>query len=194
MLRAGTATATITPQRPWYMQGYGNRMGKATGTLDPLEARVIALDDGTTSAAIDSVDLLGLDAASVARVLDYLLDNAVKVTEEGEVVLSVKPQGDQVIFRVRDTGVGIGAKFLPQLFAAFTQESTGLTRSHEGVGIGLTVAQRLTELLGGSISVESEKGKGSVFAVRFPATPSTAQRKATRLVRRKRNTSGNITT
>lgn len=70
MLRAGTATATITPQHPSYMQGYGNRMGKATGTLDPLEARVIALDDGTTSAAIVSVDLLGLDAASVARIRD----------------------------------------------------------------------------------------------------------------------------
>ena len=69
-LRAGTAAATITPQRTWYMQGYGNRMGKATGTLDPLEARVIALDDGTTSAAIVSVDLLGLDAASVARIRD----------------------------------------------------------------------------------------------------------------------------
>ncbi len=52
------------------MQGYGNRMGKATGTLDPLEARVIALDDGTTSAAIVSVDLLGLDAESVARIRD----------------------------------------------------------------------------------------------------------------------------
>ena len=68
MLKAGTAAATITPQTPSYMQGYGNRMGKATGTLDPLEARVIALDDGTTSAAIVSVDLLGLDAASVARI------------------------------------------------------------------------------------------------------------------------------
>ncbi len=70
MLKAGTAAATITPQRPSYMQGYGNRMGKATGTLDPLEGRVIALDDGTTSAAIVSVDLLGLDAGSVARIRD----------------------------------------------------------------------------------------------------------------------------
>ena len=68
MLRAGTAAVTITPKRPSYMQGYGNRTGRATGALDPLEARVIALDDGTTSAAIVSVDLLGLDAASVARI------------------------------------------------------------------------------------------------------------------------------
>ena len=70
MLKAGTAAVTITPERPAYMQGYGNRMGVATGTLDPLEARVIALDDGTTSAAIVSVDLLGLDATSVARIRD----------------------------------------------------------------------------------------------------------------------------
>ncbi len=70
MLRAGTAAVTITPERPSYMQGYGNRTGWATGTLDPLEARVIALDDGKTSAAIVSLDLLGLDAASVARIRD----------------------------------------------------------------------------------------------------------------------------
>ena len=70
MLKAGTTAVIITPERPSYMQGYGNRTGKAAGTLDPLEARVIALDDGTTSAAIVSVDLLGLDAASVARIRD----------------------------------------------------------------------------------------------------------------------------
>ncbi len=70
MLKAGTSAATITPERPSYMQGYGNRVGRATGTRDPLEARVIALDDGTTAAAIVSVDLLGLDAASVARIRD----------------------------------------------------------------------------------------------------------------------------
>ena len=70
MLKAGTAVAAITPERPSFMQGYGKRLGRATGTLDPLEARVIALDDGTTSAAIVSVDLLGLDAASVARIRD----------------------------------------------------------------------------------------------------------------------------
>lgn len=70
MLKAGTAVATITPERPSYLQGYGKRMGRATGTLDSLEARVIALDDGTTAAAIVSVDLLGLDAAFVARIRD----------------------------------------------------------------------------------------------------------------------------
>ena len=70
MLKAGTAVATITPERPSYLQGYGKRMGRATGTLDSLEARVIALDDATTAAAIVSVDLLGLDAAFVARIRD----------------------------------------------------------------------------------------------------------------------------
>ena len=130
----------------------------------------------------------------MARVLDYLLDNAVKFTDEGEVVLDVVRQAGQVLLRVRDTGIGIGEAFMPALFEAFTQESTGLTRSHDGVGIGLTVAQRLTELLGGSITVDSEKGQGSVFTVRFPAMTSPAQRTAMRLVRRKRNTSGNVTT
>ncbi len=135
-----------------------------------------------------------LNAASVVRVLDYLLDNAVKFTDEGEVVLEVARQADRVLLRVRDTGIGIDSAFMPDLFEAFTQESTGLTRSHDGIGIGLTVAQRLTELLGGSISVESEKGQGSMFTVRFPATASPAHRAAARMTRRKRSTSGNVTT
>ncbi len=67
-LRAGTSSAVITPDSLLYMQGYGKRTSPATGTLDPLEARVVALDDGVTRAAIVSVDLVGLDAASVARV------------------------------------------------------------------------------------------------------------------------------
>ena len=68
MLRAGTSSATITPDKPLYLQGYGKRTSPATGTLDPLEARVVALEDGVTRAAIVSVDLVGLDAASVARI------------------------------------------------------------------------------------------------------------------------------
>ena len=67
-LKAGTASITITPDRLLYLQGYGARTHAATGTLDPLEARAIAFDDGSTRAAIVSADLLGLDASSVGRV------------------------------------------------------------------------------------------------------------------------------
>lgn len=124
-----------------------------------------------------------LDASAIECILDYLLDNAIKFTEEGEVILEVGRQADRVTFSVRDTGVGIDQAFLPHLFEAFTQESTGLTRSHGGIGIGLTVAKRLVDLLDGSITVESEKGRGTVFTVKLPASPPA---RPTRMIRRKR--------
>ncbi len=124
-----------------------------------------------------------LDASAIECILDYLLDNAIKFTEEGEVILEVGWQADRVTFSVRDTGVGIDQAFLPHLFEAFTQESTGLTRSHGGIGIGLTVAKRLVDLLDGSITVESEKGRGTVFTVKLPASPPA---RPTRMIRRKR--------
>ena len=100
-------------------------------------------------------------------------------------VLEVGRQADRVMLCVRDTGVGIDQAFLPHLFEAFTQESTGLTRSHGGIGIGLTVAKRLVDLLDGSITVESEKGRGTVFTVKLPASPP-ARPIPARMIRRKR--------
>ena len=127
-----------------------------------------------------------LDASAIERILDYLLDNAIKFTEEGEVVLEVGRQADRVTLCVRDTGVGIDQAFLPHLFEAFTQESTGLTRSHDGIGIGLTVARRLVDLLDGSITVESEKGRGTVFTVKLPAAAAPQARQIpARMIRRK---------
>ncbi len=128
-----------------------------------------------------------LDASAIERILDYLLDNAIKFTEEGEVVLEVGRQADRVTLCVRDTGVGIDQAFLPHLFEAFTQESTGLTRSHDGIGIGLTVAKRLVDLLDGSSKVESEKGRGTVFTVTLPAAASPPARHIPAwMIRRKR--------
>jgi signal transduction histidine kinase len=73
-----------------------------------------------------------------------------------------------VIFRVKDTGIGIGEDFLHHLFDAFYQESTGFSRTHEGVGLGLAITRRLVDLQEGSIEVESRKHEGTVFTVRLP--------------------------
>lgn len=75
---------------------------------------------------------------------------------------------ERVYVHIKDTGVGIDASFLPHLFDEFRQESTGLSRSHEGNGLGLSITKRLTELLGGRIQVHSTKGHGSTFTVSFP--------------------------
>ena len=123
-----------------------------------------------------------------------MLDNAVKFTEEGEITLEVEEQADLVAVRVKDTGTGVDPAFRPHLFEAFTQQSTGLTRSHDGIGVGLTVAKRLVELLGGTIAVESEQGKGSLFTVSFPSKAMVKERPAARMPRKQRNASGNPTT
>lgn len=108
------------------------------------------------------------DHAILSRVLNNLIDNAVKFTEEGEVRLRIENGSDRVDVYVQDTGVGIHDDFLPRIFDAFAQESTGLARTHQGSGLGLTVSRQLLELIGGSLRVESEKGTGSNITISIP--------------------------
>lgn len=109
-----------------------------------------------------------LDAVCLKRVLHHLLDNAVKFTKEGKITVSVKQMGPEIAIAVEDTGIGIGEEFLPAVFDEFRQESAGLARDHEGNGLGLAIARRLTELLEGRIEVTSERGVGSTFTVFVP--------------------------
>ena len=122
------------------------------------------------------------DAACLGRIVNNLVGNAIKFTDDGEVTVEVSAHADRVVVRVRDTGVGISESFLPHLFEEFQQESTGLARSHEGSGLGLTITKRLVEVLGGEIAVESEKGAGSTFAVTLPraAAPATPEARPAR--------------
>lgn len=109
-----------------------------------------------------------LDEAALHRILDNLMGNAIKFTDEGRVVVTVEPDAHEARIRVEDTGIGIREDFQERLFEDFQQESTGLGRDHEGAGLGLAITRRLIELMDGTIEVESTKGEGSVFTVRFP--------------------------
>jgi signal transduction histidine kinase len=111
--------------------------------------------------------VLGQEEA-VERLLRSIVSNAIKFTDTGSVVVHVGRESDQVYVDVSDTGVGISESFMPFLFEAFKQESSGISRSYEGGGLGLTIAQRLVELMNGKISVQSEKGVGSTFLISFP--------------------------
>jgi signal transduction histidine kinase len=99
-----------------------------------------------------------------AQVLVNLLTNAVKFTEQGEVVLTVDPQGgDRLHFAVRDTGIGIPAEGMGRLFRSFSQVDASTTRRYDGTGQGLAISRRLCELMGGTMWAESEHAKGSAF-------------------------------
>ena len=115
------------------------------------------------------------DAARLQQVLVNLLTNAAKYTEAGgHVWLNVEVARDvarEVFIRVRDTGIGIAAELLPHIFDIFTQAERSLDRSQGGLGIGLALVQRLTELHGGKVEATSVTGQGSEFVVRLPSLP-----------------------
>ena len=86
----------------------------------------------------------------------------------GRISLTAKHEGEDIVIRVRDTGMGITPEFLPRIFDLFTQAERSLDRSQGGLGIGLALVHRLTELHGGTVEVQSALGKGSEFTVRLP--------------------------
>jgi PAS domain S-box-containing protein len=117
-------------------------------------------------------DLIG-DPTRLRQVLLNLIGNAIKFTQSGEVSLRVAPDADSSIptalrFTVSDTGIGIPDEKLARVFERFTQADSSTTRRFGGSGLGLTISKRLVELMGGRIWVESEVGKGSVFAFAVP--------------------------
>ena len=113
--------------------------------------------------------LVRLDRSHLYRILEHLIGNAIKFTHTGGVIVEVHSDPENVHVRVMDTGIGIRNEFLPFLFEEFNQESSGLSRNYEGTGIGLSVVKRLIDLMEGEISVDTEKGEGSVFTLTFPA-------------------------
>src|SRR5258707_5421175 len=114
------------------------------------------------------------DAVRIRQLLWHLIGNAIKFTENGEVELSASAQetgktgGVVVAIQVRDTGIGIAGEQLDTIFESFRQLETGLARNYQGLGLGLALAQKLAALLRSELTVSSELGRGSTFAVELP--------------------------
>ena len=172
----------------------------------PLTLRDFSLEDvleelaGIVGATSDEKDLeivfliapdvprhLFGDPGRIKQVLLNLLRNAVKFTEQGEIVLEIMRAAEssdgsaQLRFSVRDTGIGIPAHQLEQIFEAFAQSDRSTTRSYGGTGLGLTISRRLVRMMGGELHVESTPGRGSAFhftiplGVRTPKIPPAAE-------------------
>ncbi len=116
----------------------------------------------------ENTDRIMSDRVWLKRVLNHLMDNAIKFTLDGTVELSYYPQNGDLFFRVKDTGIGINKENLGRIFEEFQQEIDGHHRPFEGLGIGLTLVKEVIHRMGGKIIVRSEKGIGSVFTFSIP--------------------------
>jgi signal transduction histidine kinase len=131
---------------------------------------------GRTAGYRISVDLgscwVDCDPTRLEQIVSNLLDNALKYTPSGgNIDIGVAAEGDDMVLTVRDSGVGIPAELLPQVFDVFVQGAISIDRSQGGLGIGLSLVRRLVELHGGSVGAHSAgSGQGSTFTIRLPRT------------------------
>jgi signal transduction histidine kinase/DNA-binding response OmpR family regulator len=121
----------------------------------------------------DTAGEMTSDEMKVRQILFNLLSNAAKFTRDGQIELTVEresgPDGEWLVFRVADSGIGMESSQIELVFSPFVQADAGIAKNYGGTGLGLSICRRFCDLLGGEISLESELGKGSVFTVRLPA-------------------------
>ena len=153
-----------------------------------LNIAALAGKDLSLHVAIDSQVPLHIhtDTMRLVQVLSNLLNNAIKFTEQGKVVLSVSlssvisEQTDAnnvaILFRLKDTGIGIEKSKHAGLFEAFKQADESMTRVYGGTGLGLSICQHIAHLLGGEISIDSAEGQGAEFTLSLPLNESNVTR------------------
>ncbi len=105
--------------------------------------------------------------ASFKQVMNNLVQNAIKFTDEGEVKISVRSSDEQVWISICDTGCGVSDSFAPRLFEPFSQAESGKARKHQGSGLGLSLVKKYVSLMGGSVSFEHNVPQGSCFIVKL---------------------------
>ena len=152
-------------------------VASAVDTVTPyVEARQHALRIGLPSAPVH----LAADPTRLAQVFSNLLHNAAKFTPPGgHIELTGELENGLVVVRVTDDGIGIAPDMVASVFEMFAQADHSLERAHAGLGVGLTLARRLTELHGGTLTAVSEGvGRGSQFIVRLPVAEASAERPA----------------
>ncbi len=142
-------------------------IARAVETVQPaieLQEHQLSVDLPPESLPLDA------DPMRLAQVVGNLLANAAKYTEpHGQIRLRAEQDGESVVLRIKDTGIGIAPEMLPKVFELFVQADHAAVRSQGGLGIGLTLARNLVEMHGGSVEAKSPGlGKGSEFIVRLP--------------------------
>ncbi len=122
---------------------------------------------------VDESLTMRTDPIKLKQILLNLLGNAAKFTKNGQVTLKITPflQGNQIEFRIKDSGIGIPADLQGHLFEPFWQADGSFSREYEGTGLGLAISDQFCRLLGGEILVQSQENEGATFSVYLPLTP-----------------------
>jgi signal transduction histidine kinase/CheY-like chemotaxis protein len=155
-----------------YLEGFdvAEMVGDVAASVQPLVTRN---GNALQVACAAGVGTMRADLTKVRQILLNLTANASKFTERGHIGLAVSRSrtrtGEWLVFEVRDTGIGMTPAQLERLFQPFVQAEASTARTYGGTGLGLTIARRFCRLMGGTITVESEPGRGSCFRVRLPA-------------------------
>ena len=121
------------------------------------------------------------DPYKLNRIVSNLLENALKFTNNGSIELGCRLQNDNIIIYVKDTGIGVHPEKQKLIFERFSQEDKEISQNVGGLGLGLSIAKENAKLLGGNITLESEKGKGSIFSVSIPYQPANRKYKENKI-------------
>jgi signal transduction histidine kinase len=145
------------------------------GTLEAVRSRLEERGHELEVVLPHGPVILGADPTQLEEVLINLLENAAKYTDpHGRIELTAVPEGDDIVVRVRDNGIGIAPEMLPRVFDLFWQSSPAADHSARGLGLGLALVRQIVEMHGGNVSACSAGlGQGSDFVVRLPRTTST---------------------
>jgi signal transduction histidine kinase len=111
-----------------------------------------------------------LDAEIISHIVNNLLSNACKFTRNGDIELNWRLEDSDLVIQVSDTGCGIDKQYIDKIFDAFCQVDMSMTRRYGGVGLGLAITDKCVQLLGGTIAVKPNVGKGTIFTVRIPSS------------------------
>ena len=158
-------------------------LNDTTALFKPLAARKDLAFEAEIDSLQDAPALLG-DEVRLRQIINNLLSNAIKFTEEGTVSLkaALTPADDgqscRLSLAIRDSGIGIDARRIESLFEPFAQADASITRRYGGTGLGLSICKQLTELMGGTLTVDSTPGKGSLFSLEL-TLPQAAYRDIT---------------
>lgn len=145
------------------------------------ETQSIAIEQKLTVKVVveEGMGTIETDQVKLRQILLNLISNAMKFTPSGEVVVSARPgpasrvMDERVIITVADTGIGIAPELQENIFEAFFQADSSMTRKFGGTGLGLAIVRQLTTLLEGKLELHSEPGKGSIFTITLPVKPPT---------------------